>query len=88
MSLEDRLHDLMRSRLQDSRHRMAIYAERMKGLSPLDKLNQGYAYAADEQGRTLTSIGQVCVGDLMTVYVKDGRLRAKITDKQQEDNFS
>ncbi len=88
MSLEERLQNLMAGRLRDSRHRFAIYVERMKGLSPLDKLNQGYAYAADDQGRTLTSIGQVSVGDLMTVYVKDGRLRAKITDKRQEENFS
>ena len=64
---------------------MAIYVEQMKGLSPLDKLNQGYAYAADEHGKTLTSIEQVSVGDAMTVYVKDGRLLAQVTDKWQKE---
>ena len=88
MSLEERLQNLMKSHLQDSRHRLAIYVEQMKGLSPLDKLNQGYAYAADDQGKTLTSVRQVSTGDLITVYVKDGRLRAEIIAKQQEENFS
>ncbi len=85
LSLEERLQNLMEKRLRDSRHRMAIYVEQMKGLSPLDKLNQGYAYAADEHGKTLTSIEQVSVGDAMTVYVKDGRLLAQVTDKWQKE---
>ena len=51
----------------------------------VDKLNQGYAYAADEHGKTLTSIEQVSVGDAMTVYVKDGRLLAQVTDKWQKE---
>ena len=53
----------------------------MKGLSPLDKLNQGYAYAADDSGRTLSSVRQIEPGDYMTVYVKDGRIRAQVTEK-------
>ncbi|MDE6882972.1 MAG: exodeoxyribonuclease VII large subunit [Lachnospiraceae bacterium] len=85
LSLEERLQNLMEKRLRDSRHRMAIYVEQMKGLSPLDKLNQGYAYAADERGKTLTSIEQVSIGDAMTVYVKDGRLQAQVTDKWQKE---
>ena len=85
LSLEEHLQNAMESRLRVSRHRLAIYVEQMKGLSPLDKLNQGYAYAADDKGATLTSIDQVSVGDRMTVYVKDGRLSAHITDKQREE---
>ncbi len=69
LSLEERLQNLMERRLRDGRHRLALYVEQMKGLSPLDKLNQGYAYVADDTGRTLTSVGQVDVGDRMTVYV-------------------
>lgn len=82
LSLEEKLQNLMGDRLRESRHILALYAEQMKGLSPLDKLNQGYAYVADDQGRTLSSIEQVSAGDAVTVYVKDGRLRAQILDKQ------
>ena len=85
LSLEERLQKLMESRLRDSRHRLALCAEQMKGLSPLDKLNQGYTYTADAHGKTLASVGQVSVGDAVTIYVKDGRLRAQITDRQREE---
>ena len=83
LSLEEHLQSAMESCLRDSRHRLALYVEQMKGLSPLDKLNQGYAYAADSAGATLTSIDQVSVGERMTVYVKDGRLSAQITGKER-----
>lgn len=85
LTLEERLQNLMEGRLRDSRHRLALYVEQMKGLSPLDKLNQGYAYVADDTGRTLTSVGQVDVGDRMTVYVKDGSLQAQVMEKKRVD---
>ena len=84
LSLEDHLQKAMEHRLLDSRHKLALYMEQMKGLSPLDKLNQGYTYTADSAGKTITSVSQVSVGDSVTVYVKDGRLSAQITDKQSE----
>ena len=84
VSMEEQLQRMMDKCLSGYRHRMAIYVEQMKGLSPLDKLNQGYAYVSDEKGATLTSIEQVTVGEKMTVYVKDGRMTAQITDKQRE----
>lgn len=82
--LEERLQKAMEKRLQDSRHRTELYIEQLRGLSPLDKLSQGYAYAADSAGATITSIGQVSVGDEMRVYVKDGSLLARITEKREE----
>ena len=85
LSLEEHLQNAMEKRLRDSRHRLALYVEQMKGLSPLDKLNQGYAYVSDNTGATLTSIEQVSVGDRMTVYVKDGSLSAQVMDKQSGD---
>lgn len=81
LSLEEHLQSAMERRLRDNRHRLAIYVEQLKGLSPLDKLNQGYAYAADDSGRTLSSVRQIEPGDYMTVYVKDGRIRAQVTEK-------
>ncbi|MDE6845378.1 MAG: exodeoxyribonuclease VII large subunit [Lachnospiraceae bacterium] len=83
LSLEEHLQDAMESRLRDCRHRLEIYVQQMKGLSPLDKLNQGYAYVSDDKGATMTSIDQVAVGDIMTVYLKDGRLSAQVTDKHR-----
>ena len=57
--------------------------EQMKGLSPLDKLNQGYSYAADEKGNTLSTIDQVAVGEMVMLFVKDGKLETRILSKEE-----
>ncbi len=82
VSLEERLQAAMERKLQEMRHRLAIYAAQMKGLSPLDKLSQGYAYASDAAGKTLSSVEQVAVGEQIRVYVKDGSLLAQVQEKQ------
>lgn len=81
MKLEETLQGHMERTLSDKRHRLALYIEQMKGLSPLEKLNQGYAYAADGQGRTVNRISQVEPGDELHVYVKDGVIHTKVTDR-------
>ncbi len=85
VSLEDRLQTAMERKLEEARHRLALYAERMKGLSPLDKLSQGYAYAADASGKTLRSVDQVNTGEQIRVYVKDGSLLAEVREKLTEN---
>ena len=87
LSLEEHLQNAMENCLREHGHRLEIYVEKMKGLSPLDKLGQGYAYASDSAGATLTSIEQVSVGDRIKVYVKDGSLSAQITEKESEERI-
>ena len=79
LQMEDHLQEAMRRTLDVKRHQLAIYIERLKGLSPLDKLNQGYSYVADGRGRTVTGIQKVQIGDPIQVYVKDGRIDASVT---------
>ncbi len=79
LNLEERLYQVMTNRITRDRHRLALYIEKLKGLSPLDKLNQGYSYVADERGRTVTDAGRVSVGDRLQIYVKNGRIEAKAT---------
>lgn len=82
LSLEEQLQQAMKKQIMTGRHRLAIYIEKLKGLSPLDKLNQGYAYVSDEHGRTVTDAEKVAVGDKLSVYVKNGRIEAKVTGKE------
>ena len=85
VSLEDRLASAMRNRMIQKRHRLAIYIERLKGLSPLNKLNQGYSYVADDQGKTLSDVDHISVGDPIHIYVKNGIIHGKVTDKEPVD---
>ena len=81
ISLEERLGASMKDKLICSRHRLAIYIEKLKGLSPLDKLNQGYSYVSDEKGRTVTDIDRISLGDRLQIHVKNGRMEAEVTAK-------
>jgi exodeoxyribonuclease VII large subunit len=82
LSLEERLNQAMKNQIITGRHRLAIYIEKLKGLSPLDKLNQGYAYVSDQSGKTVTDVNKISLGDKLSVYVKNGRLEASVTGKE------
>jgi exodeoxyribonuclease VII large subunit len=84
MQLEERLQNAMGGKITQKRHQLAIYVEKMKGLSPLDKLSQGYAYVADADGKTLSGIDQTDIGETVTVYLKNGKLKTLVTEKQRE----
>lgn len=87
LSLEEQLHNRMRGLLQDKRHRMAIYVERMKGLSPLEKLNSGFSYVADEEEKNIRSISQVREGQVLTIHMKDGTARTKVLSTEKARGF-
>lgn len=83
MQLEERLSHAMAETLTDRRHRLALLLEQFKGLSPLTKLNQGYSYVEDKNGRAIKKVSQVHPGDPITVNVTDGQVYAKVTDKKE-----
>lgn len=74
--MEDRIRQQMEGRLLASRHRLAIAVEAMKGLSPIQKLNQGYSYVESQDKAVIRSVCQVKPGDILSVYVTDGVIRA------------
>lgn len=81
---EDRLRLLMQAGLKDARVRLAIDLEKMKSLSPLHRLNQGFSYVEGAEGTAITSIHQVEEGDRLTIHVTDGRLLVRAEEKQEE----
>ncbi|MDO5539466.1 MAG: exodeoxyribonuclease VII large subunit [Eubacteriales bacterium] len=83
MEKEDKLQYLMTQMLERKRHQMMVYAERMKGLSPLDKLQQGYSYAVDSDGKNISEIKQVKAGEAMRLYVTDGCIHATISGTEK-----
>ena len=84
MDLEDQMRTRARRTLLVTRHRMELYVERMKALSPLEKLNQGYAYVRTQDGKALRSIHKTRQGDVLEICVTDGRLRAEVLEKKEE----
>ena len=80
LSLEERLQDRIRKILEMRRHGLALYIERMKGVSPLEKLNSGYSYVMDKQGRNIRSVAQVTEGQALQIQVKDGKIGAVVQE--------
>ena len=85
MTAEERLQERMERVLEKKRHELAIYIEKMKGLSPLEKLNQGYSYVEDECGKNVRSVEQVQVGQTVKIRVRDGQIHAAVKCVGNED---
>ena len=83
IELEEELRTLMRDRVKEARHRLAIQIEKLNGLSPVRKLNQGFAYVEEADGGVVKSIRQVEKGDGLTVYVTDGLIRTSVKAVQK-----
>ncbi len=81
--LEERLKRSMEQKLTDRKHRMALYAERLEGVSPLKKLQQGYSYTEAPDGKALRSVSQVEPSDLLLIHVTDGTIKAEVKERTE-----
>ena len=82
MDRENRLQHLMKQRVLEKRHQLEILTERMKGVSPLDKLSKGYAIVTDEEHNVIRSVNQLSAGDLIKVEMVDGDIEASVMSTQ------
>lgn len=85
LRLEERLFDGIQQVLSEKRHGLELYAERMKGLSPLEKLTSGYSYVEDASGRNVRSAAKVSEGELLRIRMRDGCVETRVTAVRKED---
>lgn len=88
IQLEERLENRMQTILRDRRHALALYIERMKAVSPLEKLNSGFSYVEAADGKNIRSVTQVREGDSLRIRVSDGVIDTKVEQVQQGDRFT
>ena len=72
----------MNRKLEENRHQLSLYIEKLKGLSPAEKLNQGFSHVSDARGKTVTDIESVEVGELVLIHVKNGQIQARVEKKE------
>ena len=84
--VEEKMHVLMDRKIEQNRHKLAVYMEQMKGLSPLLKLNQGYAYIENLDAKAIRSINQVECGESLSAYVTDGVIRMTVESVKEENH--
>ena len=84
LKLEERLEELMKQSLLGKRHLLALYIEKMKGLSPLQKMNSGFSYVTDKEGKNIRSIQHVEKGHALKIQVTDGHIDTIVTGVVEE----
>ncbi len=85
LTIEERLQAAMERVLDKKKHRVELYIEKLRGLSPLEKLNQGFSYVSDTEKRALTDVRMVKPGDEVQIHVKNGKLKARVTEVIQQE---
>lgn len=78
VKLEDKLQRAMEQTLLKQRHRLELLLSRFQGLSPLNKLNQGFSYVTDSDGNAIKSVSRIKAGDMLTINVTDGEISAEV----------
>lgn len=78
LNMEEQLQNRMEKLLGARRHALAIYIEKFRSLSPLEKLNSGYSYITDGDGSNIRSVKQVREGQELEITVSDGSFRAAV----------
>ena len=80
MDAEETVTLLVTDKVKDGRHRLALYSEKLSGLSPLRQLERGYAILSDDDGKDIHSAGSVSEGQKMKVRMADGWLKAEVRE--------
>lgn len=66
--------------LDTQRHRLVLLSARLDGVSPLKKLEQGYALVENDSEEYITSVSEVKKDDVLTLHLKDGHIKAVAVD--------
>lgn len=80
-----RLSERMSDRLKDCRHMLALLTQRLKGVSPLERLSGGYAFVTNEAGEAVTGTDKVAVGSTVWAQLRDGSFTALVTQTEKTE---
>ena len=85
--LQDRMTMQMQQLVEQRKHRLALLAGALKGLSPIKKLSMGYSYVSDRDGNAVTDAATVKEGEQLKITFLHGALMAQVQEilKEQEN---
>ena len=74
------IYDKMREKLEESKVKLRMYANKIDASSPLKKLSSGYAYPENEKGKHISYAKDIKIGDNIIFTFEDGNVRTKALD--------
>lgn len=81
--MEDDLRNCMEKKLQKTKHSLALISEKIEGISPLKKISGGYGFITGMSGRKIDDISKVQIGDMITIRMSDGAMKAEVTESEK-----
>lgn len=79
----EKMSKLVRDRLNREKQMLALNAKSLEGLSPLKRLEAGYAYVTDKNGHNVKSVDDVNENDDVSIRVANGFINARITETER-----
>ncbi len=76
--IEDKLMSQMTRIIQERKYRLQVMAGKLDGLSPLKRLESGFAYVAGPDGKMVDHVEKINVGDEVTLTLIDGKIEAEV----------
>lgn len=76
----DRMTYLIEQKILSAKHQLALYAEELKGLSPLQKLQDGYSYVENAQGKNVNRVKDLTKGEILMVKMTDGQAKVSVEE--------
>lgn len=74
----------MQNRLGSARQRLELAVNHLEAVNPLAVLARGYSVVQDSEGRVVSSVAALRVGEPVTIRLSDGRAVAEIRSKEKE----
>lgn len=76
---EDKLLAVIKQKLETAKYQLSLYAEELKGLSPLYKLESGYSYVTDIDGDNIKSVADIKEGEKLVIIMQDGKAEVEVS---------
>jgi len=82
--LAEKMSAKMQEKIRQKRQKVELAAQRLKGLSPVERLEGGYSVAS-KNGKVIKDISGVTFGDEILVDVTDGTILATVNGVQKRE---
>lgn len=80
VQIQDQMERSLEEKLTDRKHRLALLAGRLHGLSPLERLSRGFGFVTDKDGKPVASVKKLQREEILSVRLADGRVETRILE--------
>lgn len=81
--LSEKLRNSIANKTKDRRHELLLSCEKLKGLSPLNKLGNGYAFVTDRFNSPVSESDKVVADDVLNIRLRDGIIKSRVMEVEK-----